>query len=281
MLDEYRNHLLSTGHALGTVHRRILYIEHLARQFDLLTVTTADLERVLANRRTTHAAETRKAMRSSYRVFYRWATSTGRITVDPAAALLPVHIPITIPRLAPDDVLQLALITTTLPETAMILLARFGCLRLTELSTLHMRHREHDAIRVTGKGDRQRLVYLNSELMHVLLELERELGPDSYYFPGRWGGSMHPQSVGKILTRITGCNPHSLRHAGATAAYNATGNLRAVQDMLGHSSMATTQRYLHLNVEAKRAVAEGTLFLTRPVNPHDPDRIFQHFADAA
>lgn len=281
MLDEYRNHLLSSGRAQGTVARRLLYIEHLARHHDLLTVTTKDLEAILAKRRHTHAAETRKAMRSSYLVFYRWAHAQGLIPTDPAAALQPIHIPVTIPRLAPDDVLQYALITASLPETAMILLARFGCLRLTELSTLHMRHREHDALRITGKGERQRLIYLNSELLQVLLDLEREVGPDSYYFPGRWGGSMHPMSVGKIITRITGCNPHSLRHAGATAAYNATGNLRAVQDMLGHSSMATTQRYLHLDVEAKRAVAEGTLFLTRPVNPHDPDRIFQHFADAA
>ena len=85
-----------------------------------------------------------------------------------------------------------------------------------------------------------------------------------FYFPGLRGPHMHPQSVHKIIQRLTGFNPHALRHAGATAAYNATRDLRAVQEMLGHASLATTQRYLHLDAEALRRVADATR-IVRPL----------------
>ena len=72
------------------------------------------------------------------------------------------------------------------------------------------------------------------------------------------GPHMHPMSVNKIITRITGWNPHSLRHAGATAAYNETHDLRGVQEMLGHASLAVTERYLHLDDASRRRVAAAT-----------------------
>jgi integrase len=159
---------------------------------------------------------------------------------------------------APDDDLEAALTVATPSQRAMVLLARYGCLRLTELTTLHTRAREGERLRVIGKGDKERIVFANEPLLFALHALERAQGP-GYYFPGLNGPHMHPMSVNKIITRVTGWNPHSLRHAGATAAYNATGDLRGVQEMLGHASLATTQRYLHLDDAARRRVAEGTL----------------------
>lgn len=113
------------------------------------------------------------------------------------------------------------------------------------------------------------MVPANDDLLDALFKLERTHG-DGYYFPGRYGGHMHPQSVNKIITRKTGWNPHSLRHAGATAAYLATGDLRAVQMLLGHSSIATTQRYLNIGIDSVRRVAAATVF-TEPV--HDPHAV--------
>lgn len=260
MLNSYTQHLTAAGRAAGTIRLRLSHIAHLHRLHpDLTTVTTADLEAALAAMRFTHEAESRKSHLSSYRAFYRWAFRAGYTSTDPAAALTPITVPARVPRIAPDDVLQYALITADEHETAMILLARFGCLRLTELTELHTRNRTHDVLRIIGKGDKERLVYMNDDLMHVLLELERLQGK-GFYFPGRFGGHMHSASVNKIITRKTGCNPHSLRHAGATAAYLATRDLRSVQLMLGHSSMATTQRYLHPGEDGLRAVAVGTAF---------------------
>jgi site-specific recombinase XerD len=278
LLTEYRNHLYASGRSEGTVKQRITHIEELLiRHRSLESITTADLERHLAGmRKRGLAPETMKSVRSSYRLFFAWAHSTGRIPTDPAHALEAIHIPVRVPRIAPDDVVQTALITATLEQRTMIMLARLACLRLTELTTLHTRAREHDALRIRGKGDKERIVYINDDLMQTLLEREREIG-GGYYFPGRFGAYMHPQSVNKIITRVTGCNPHSLRHAGATAAYRATRDLRAVQQMLGHASMATTQRYLHLDEDAMRRAAAGTAFITPIHSPHFPSTL-QHAA---
>jgi site-specific recombinase XerD len=241
---------------------------------DLLTVTTAELEHFLAVRRDTHAAESRKAFRSAFRSFYSWALEAGYIDLDPAARLHSVRIPVTVPRIAQDDVVLLSLLNAPADERAMILLGRLACLRLSEITNLHTRHREGDVLRITGKGEKQRLVPINLELFAALLTLEHAHG-DGYYFPGRYGGALHLTTVGRKITMRTGTNPHALRHAGATAAYRATNDLRAVQLLLGHSSLATTQRYLHVGMDAVRRAADGTAFTTTVTNPHDPDRLFR------
>jgi len=217
--------LLSAGRGVGTAHLYLNRISMLKRSYpSLLEVTTEQLRAYLAARRMTHKAETRKSMRSAFRSFYNWAFTTGLIGYDPAYPLLPISIPTTIPRVAPDDVVQLGLLTADEQLTAMIMLARFACLRLSELTNLRIEDREGDLLRITGKGEKQRMVPANDELLHALLTLEDRLasGP---YFPGRFGGSLHPQSVNKIITRHLGVNPHSLRHAGATAAYVANPDL--------------------------------------------------------
>lgn len=270
-LQQYENHLLATRHSVATTRA---YIGHLVRfsrvHPNIYTVTTADLEEYMAQRRHL-SAESLKSIRAAFRSFYRWAAREHLIVTSPADALERIPIPRVMPRLAPDDQVQLALLTATDQQRAMVLLGRLACLRLTELTTLHMKHREDDILRVTGKGEKQRLVPIADDLMPILLKLERSQGY-GYYFPGRWGGNMHPQSVNKIITRVTGTNPHSLRHAGATAAYRATRNLRAVQELLGHSSLATTQRYLHTTLDEVRAAAQGTAFthpLDQPTWPVD------------
>lgn len=150
-------------------------------------------------------------------------------------------------------------------DRALVMLGRYACLRLNEITTLHMRNRDGDRLIIRGKGDKERIVYANEPLLFALRRLEQD-EPSGYYFPGETDGHLHPQSVHKIIKRITGWNPHALRHAGATAAYRATGDLRAVQDMLGHASLATTQRYLHLDDEARRRVAAATAIAS-------PDRL--------
>jgi site-specific recombinase XerD len=245
----------------STITLRMRHMRTLASTVDLATVTGEVLESVLAARRGL-AAETRKSHLASWRVFFGWAHRRGIRTDDPTVDLGSVRVPVRVPRVAPDDDIAIALARATPAERAMIMLARYGCLRLTELTTLHTSAREGDRLRIIGKGDKERIVYANEPLLFALHTLEREQGR-GYYFPGLSGPHMHPMSVNKIITRVTGWNPHSLRHAGATAAYKATGDLRAVQDMLGHASLATTQRYLHLDDTARRRVAAGTLIVPR------------------
>lgn len=264
----YVNWMESAGLAESTVALRIRHLDSFrVHHPNLFMVTGDDLQAYLASFKG-KSAEYRKSVRSSLCKFYSWAHRTGRIDLDPSVWLDPISIPRLIPRLAPDDDIQVALIGAPDDETAMILLGRLACLRLTEITTLHSRHRENDLLRVTGKGSKQRMVPINDDLMPVLLRLEATNG-GGYYFPGRTREHMHPQSVNKIITRRTGWNPHSLRHAGATAAYRATKDLRAVQELLGHASLATTQRYLHVGLDEVRAAAQGTS-MRRVTSPHFP-----------
>jgi site-specific recombinase XerD len=255
MLEEYRNHLLAAGKSEGTVKMRLGHIERFARECgDIM---------FLARRRKTHSAEARKSMRSSFRSFYGWTRRTGRRLDDPAADLPPIRIPRTIPRVAQDPEVEMALVGASLQETAMILLGRYAGLRLSEITTLHTDHREYDLLRVTGKGEKQRLVPIHPDLYVVLLDLEDELD-GGWYFPGRFGGHLHPASVNKIITRRLGANPHSLRHAAGTSANRGTGgDIRAVQEFLGHASIATTQRYVHIDMDNVREAANATTLKSR------------------
>lgn len=255
---DYAQWLEASPRSANTIRLRLGHIEALGKRIPLYSATQYDLERILAGTRHLKP-ETRKAMLASWRLFYKWATRTGRIEKNPTLDMESITIPPRVPRLAPDDALQLALLSATPAQVAMITLGRFACLRLSEIAMLHTRNRHHDRLTVYGKGGKERSVYLNGDVREALLKLERDQGA-GYYFPGRYGSHMHPQSVNKIITRITGCNPHSLRHAGATAAYKATRDLRSVQAMLGHASLKTTERYLHLDDDALRMVAEGTRF---------------------
>lgn len=249
--------LTSTSRLDSTIALRMRHVQALESVIDLRTVTTVQLEAVLAQYRD-HAPETRKSLLSSWRVFFGWAQKRGIRADDPTDDIESIRTPVRMPRIAPDDDISRALHRCTDHERAMILLARYGCLRLAELTSLHSSARHDDMIVFRGKGDKERVVYLNEPLFAALATLERMQG-HGYYFPGLRTPHMHPQSVNKIITRITGWNPHSLRHAGATAAWRATGDLRAVQEMLGHASLQTTQRYLHLDDMARRRAARGTL----------------------
>lgn len=255
-LERYEQWLRSTDRTEGTIGLRMRHARELARTGLLLEVTRDDLERILARRRHL-ASETRKSTLSSWRLFYGWARDRKLIGKDPTRKLDGVKVRVRMPRVCPDEVLVAVLGGAQLRDKALLMLARYACLRLSELTKLHTRDRADDWLTILGKGDKERRVHVNPELLFVLRAIERQQGA-GHYFPGESDGHLHPMSVNKIITRLTGYNPHSLRHAGATAAYRATGNLRGVQAMLGHASMATTQRYLHLDDDDLRTVGIAT-----------------------
>lgn len=261
VLARFHVWMLASGRQEGTIRLRMRHLHALSEAVDVVRVDTEGLERFLASWR--HLApETRKSALASWRVFFGWAHQRGIRPDNPTADMQSIRVPVRLPRVAADHDIALALEVATPPQRAMVLLARYACLRLSELTALHTAAREGEQLRIIGKGDKERLVYVNEPLLFALHGLERTQGR-GYYFPGRRQDHMHPMSVNKIITRITGWNPHSLRHAGATAAYRATGDLRAVQEMLGHASLATTQRYLHLDDAARRRVADATVIRER------------------
>lgn len=248
--------MLASYRADGTVALRLRHARMLGRRVRISLATEEHLEQALIATRN-YSSEYRHSILASWKLLYRWAVAKRLVLVDPTLLLDPVPVRKRVPRIAPDAAVSAALLNATPRDKALVMLARYACLRLSEIANLSMKDRMGETLIIRGKGDKERFVDINPPLMLALLALEAEQAYGSY-FPGATSGHLHPQSVHKIIKRITGWNPHSLRHAGATAAYRATRNLRAVQEMLGHSSLATTERYLHITSEERRDAAYAT-----------------------
>lgn len=112
------------------------------------------------------------------------------------------------------------------------------------------------SIIVHGKGGRQRIVPISETLAQMIYEWRPRGG---YLFPGQIDGHLSPEHVGKIISRLMppGWSMHKLRHRYATRGYAGTKNLRAVQEALGHASVATTQRYTAVSENDVRLVSEA------------------------
>ena len=136
-----------------------------------------------------------------------------------------------------------------------LLLAGAAGLRRREVAELRREHLDADGVLwVTGKGGVTRDIPLCGELLDLV-----RATPDGWLFPGRFAGHIHPDSLSKIMRRALNgeSSAHRLRARFATAAYSTSYDIRAVQDLLGHSSMDTTQRYVAVSSDAKRCAVRS------------------------
>lgn len=257
LIRRFEQWLLASYRADGTVALRVRHVRTLATHVQLALATDEQIEQALISTRH-YSAEYRHSILASWKLLYRWATAKRLVMFDPTLLLDPIPVRKRVPRIAPDAAVSSALLNASPRDRALVMLARYACLRLSELTELHMHDRVGETLIILGKGDKERYVDVNPPLMVALVALEQEQ-PFGRYFPGATDGHLHPQSVHKIIKRLTGWHPHALRHAGATAAYRGTRNLRAVQEMLGHSSLATTERYLHISSAERRDAAHATM----------------------
>jgi len=257
LFTAYRKSLLASGKSGGTIDQRLGDVRRFAMMHpDLLEAARADLVDYFALG--SHwAPEYRKKVRASMRSFYEWAQCEGYIETNPALVLKPVSIRRSKPRVAPEDVVKRAFAESNLPLRAIIALAAVMGLRRSEIAALHPRDRDGQQIRVRGKGDYIRLLTLDPVTHQLLLKLEVEQGSACFYFPGRFGDHLHPCTVYKWIKDAIGHDwtPHSLRRRAATIGFAGTKDLRAVQEFLGHASVATTQLYVATSQDEIAAVA--------------------------
>lgn len=190
--------------------------------------------------------ETRRSVYFSARGFWSWALMSGRTSDNPAAALPSVRPGPAIPRPAPELAVRAAILAAD-PRVELILrLAAELGLRRAEIAQIHHRDLVPDldgwSIIVHGKGDKDRLVPMPDPLAARV----RAACAAGYAFPGADGGHLSPRWVGKIAAKVLpeGVTLHMLRHRCATQLHDATGDLISVQRLLGHASVATTQRYV-------------------------------------
>lgn len=193
----------------------------------------------------TWGANTRRSVRTGLRSFYQWAHLTERMDHDPSLRLPVVNAPIGKPRPAPESAVDIGLTDVDPRIRLMIMLGAHAGLRCCEISKVHTRDLAQDltgwSLYVIGKGNKERLVPLTDGLA---LALRRQ--DEGYVFPGRIDGHLSAGHVSKLISRALpdGVTAHPLRHRFAGRLYVGTGrDIRAVQDALGHASVATTQIY--------------------------------------
>ena len=115
-----------------------------------------------------------------------------------------------------------------------------------------------DALRVTGKGGKQRIVPVLPVVVEAIAEYLRlcpwRPGPEGPLFVGVEGGRLNPRMIQRAMEGLRGAlglpssaTPHALRHSFATHLLAGGGDLRAIQELLGHASLSTTQVYTEVD----------------------------------
>lgn len=196
--------------------------------------------------------ETRRGYRSAARSFFAWAYRTGRVSAYLSDHLPPVRTQPAVPRRVPDQAWRDALATADPRVTVMLRLAAEAGLRRAEVAQVSTRDliesTDGSQLLVHGKGGKPRVVPISESLAaHIRAGAAGHTpgGPSGgWLFPTGVGGHLTADHVGRLVARVLppGLSMHKLRHRFATRAYRGTRNLRPVQMLLGHASIATTGR---------------------------------------
>ena len=207
-------------------------------------------------------------MTSALRGYYRFLVAEGLAARDPAEQLETPRKWRTLPEvLSPEEVERLIGAITlddalAFRDRALLELAYGAGLRVSEWITLGVGdvHPEARLVRVVGKGNKERLVPIGRKAIAAVAIYQRELRPRLVRHPH---GTLFVNARGAPLTRMgawkilrkhveaagitTHVTPHTLRHSFATHLLEGGADLRAVQEMLGHADIGTTQLYTHVD----------------------------------
>ena len=241
----------------------------------LAALEAADFRSWLARRAGDRMARTSTARALSVlRSFFRFLDRTGRVKSAALAGVRTPRTPRQVPRpLAPEDTLELvgaaeeAEIAPWLAkrDSALFLLLYGAGLRIGEALGLAQRDApKSESLTVTGKGNKQRMVPILPVIAEAIAAY-REACPfrpdkDGPLFLGTRGKRLNPGVVQRRMRQLRAmlglpetATPHALRHSFATHLLAGGGDLRTIQELLGHASLSTTQRYTE--VDAARLIA--------------------------
>jgi len=264
-LSAYRRDLTLYSDWLAQTHQREL---DATREGDLLEY------RVLRH----HASKATTGNRrlTVFKRYFRWALREHRVGADPTLKLLAARQPLRMPQTL-SEAQVVALLGAPDVQTAlgvrdrtMLELMYASGLRVSELVTLKSVHvsLSDGALRVTGKGAKERLVpfgeeahaWLTRYLAQPRAEILKGQSSQALFVTGR-GGPMTRQMFWKLIKAhalragvIAPLSPHTLRHAFATHLLNHGADLRAVQMLLGHADISTTTIYTHVARERLKAL---------------------------
>jgi integrase/recombinase XerC len=248
-------------------------VAHLGPEARPEAVTTDDLRAFLAARhRVLHPASIGRKL-AAIRAFYRWLVRERDLARDPSAGLSAPKQPPRLPRpLSVDDCAAVAEApppadgAVALRDRALVELLYGAGLRVGEVVALDVRDLDLLAreVRVLGKGRKERSVPLPEAAREALAAwLESRRRPGYQAEPlfvslagGTPGGRLGERAVRRVLARraaaagvVDRVHPHRFRHSYATHLLDMGADLREIQELLGHASLSTTQRYLAVSAE--------------------------------
>jgi integrase/recombinase XerC len=200
---------------------------------------------------------------SACRTLFRYLTREGQLAHDPAAAVRGPKVRRKLPQVLDADEAK-ELVETNLGGTlaprdsAMMELFYSSGLRLSELTQLRWGDLdlEDGQVRVLGKGSKTRILPVGRFAITALKGLATlgGAGPEQPVFKGRGGAPISARAVQMRLAKLSSgqtkrVHPHMLRHTFASHMLESSGDLRSVQELLGHADIATTQIYTHLDFQ--------------------------------
>jgi integrase/recombinase XerC len=278
-LDAFAAHLASRAlHTRNAYVRDVAQLCELAADVPVAGLARAQLMRFVA---TLHgrglSGRSLARTLSAWRAFYRFLIERdGALKEDPCAGIKAPKASRRLPSaLSPDEAAKLVTIVSDEPfdvrDRALFELAYSSGLRLSELAQLDIAGCDlaTGEVRVLGKGSKERIVPVGTAARDALTRWLAVRAPnappgESAMFIGRRGRRLSPRAIQQRLAQWAirqglsrHVHPHMLRHSFASHVLQSSGDLRAVQEMLGHASIASTQVYTHLDFQALAKVYDA------------------------
>lgn len=255
-------------------------LEHLkiflTPELDISTVTKENLKLCIGQLSKNHSSNASiNRFIAAVRSLFAYAYKFGYLKENPALEVKTVKLPKKVPRFMTSAEVETLcnqpekneLLWASRDHALFEMLYSSGC-RVSEITELCLNDflNGYDRAVVTGKGDKQRIVYFSDEAKAALkvyladrkkvLQENGTLGTTDRIFISQKGQPLSVRGVRYIISRYSGAegtnhhvNPHAFRHTFATTMIGNGADVRLVQEMLGHSSISTTQRYTHVTTE--------------------------------
>lgn len=256
----------SSTHTLDAYRRDLAALATWAKGRSLLTLHSDDLRTFIASEhRRNLSPKSLQRRLSACRSLYRWLLKQGRITADPCAGVRAPKSARKLPQvLDVDEAVQLVELPTDAPldlrDRALLELFYSSGLRLSEVCGLRWRDLdfEQGLVSVLGKGSKQRIVPVGSHARSTLQAWQQASrgGSAHFVFPGRAGKQISARAIQLRIKQLAlrqgvykRIHPHLLRHSFASHVLESSGDLRGVQELLGHADISTTQIYTHLDFQ--------------------------------
>ncbi|WP_338566364.1 site-specific tyrosine recombinase XerD [Microbacterium paraoxydans] len=285
-LDAYLRHVTIerglSAHTVGAYRRDLEgYRDWLTAEAidDTADITPAVIDRFIADRASAEpppAATSLARLQSSVRGWHRFLAREGIEADDPTGRLRPPKTPRRLPKALTIDQVERLLAAPSAEEPlgirdrALLELLYATGARVSEAVGLDVDDMAHgEVLRLRGKGSKERIVPVGSYaraavdayLTRVRPELAAKGRASARLFLGARGAPLSRQSAWLVIRSAaeraqltTEVSPHTLRHSFATHLLQGGADVRVVQELLGHSSVATTQIYTHVSVDALRDI---------------------------